>query len=281
MNLPPPPPPPTCPRHPQREAFRACTRCGRAWCNDCLVQASVGSQCVECLKQSRPPAAERLRRWNATRSMPVTRALVALNVAVFLYLAVRDTGALAGGRITRAQYDLGLARQLVAQGDWWRMITSGFIHFGVIHLAFNMLALWNLGALLEPLLGTRRYLLLYSASLMTGAAGVLLLTTRFTITGGASGAIFGLFGAAAVALRQHGINPFRTNIGTVLLINLVLTFSIRGISIGGHLGGLAGGAICGLVLTSPRWKQVPVALEWAVPLGLIALSFVVGIAISG
>lgn len=281
MSLPPPPPPPTCPRHPGREAYRACTRCGRAWCNDCLVQADIGSQCIDCVKQARPPAAERLRRWNATRTTPVTRVLVALNVAVFLYMTIRDTGALGGTSITRAQFDLGLARQLVAQGDWWRMITSGFIHFGIMHLAFNMLALWSLGNMLEPLLGTRRFVLLYGASLMTGAAGVLLLTSQFTITGGASGAIFGLFGAAAVALRQHGINPFRTNIGTVLLINLVLTFSIRGISIGGHLGGLVGGAICGLVLAGPKWKRVPTAVEWAVPLGLIALSLAVGVAVSG
>jgi membrane associated rhomboid family serine protease len=281
MALPTPPPAPTCPRHPQREAWRACTRCNRVWCNECLVSASVGSQCVECVKAGRPPAAERIRRSVATKSFPATRVLLFTNVAVFVVMVIIDSRVLEGrlGGFDSPYFDLGLNRVYIADGQWWRLLTSGFIHFGLIHLAFNSLALWNLGQTLEPLIGSRKFTLLYFASMLAGSAGVLILGGG-GLTGGASGAIFGLFGATAVALKHQGINPFRTSIGTMLLINLALTFTISGISIGGHIGGLVGGAICGMVLTAPKWRKVPQAAMWGVPVAVMIVSVAISLVVS-
>jgi membrane associated rhomboid family serine protease len=282
VTLPTPPPAPTCPRHPTREAWRACTRCGRVWCNDCLISASVGSQCVDCVKAGQPPARERIRRSMATRLFPVTKAMVAINVAVFVVMVAFDSNVLNGriGGRDSAYVDLALNRLFIAEGEWWRLVTSGFIHFGIIHLGFNCYALWNVGQMIEPLIGSRRFILLYFGSLMAGSAGVLLLERSFGLTGGASGAVFGLFGAAAVAMRHQGINPFRTQLGMVLIINLVLTFGISGISIGGHLGGLVGGAICGAVLTAPKWRRIPEAATWGIPMLLIVVSVAISFAVS-
>lgn len=268
-----------CYRHPGREAHRRCTRCGRYACNECLVQAAVGSQCPDCLKAAQPPTTERIRQWNATRSFVVTKSLVGINVLVFLYMTVRDTAAASGSATTQTSLDLGLARYFIEQGELWRFVTSGFIHFGVIHLAFNMLALWNLGQLLEPITGRVEYALLYFAALLAGSAGVLILGGN-GITGGASGAVFGLFGAAAVALRQRGINPLQTSIGTVLILNLVLTFTISGISIGGHIGGLLGGALCGIVVFAPPNKRPPTWVVYATPIAVGIASVVIGIVVS-
>ncbi|MGD9704851.1 MAG: rhomboid family intramembrane serine protease [Acidimicrobiia bacterium] len=279
-SLPPPPPPPTCTRHPGREAGRACTRCGRPFCSECLAQATVGSQCVECRRDARPPTAERVRRWNATRKLLVTRALIVINVAFFVYLIIEDSGAAGGRSVTQGTFDLGLNRVFIANGEWWRLITAGFIHFGLIHIGFNMYALWNLGLMLEDAMGRARFGALYMAALLAGSAGVLVVGGN-GISGGASGAVFGLFGAAAVGLQQRGVNPLQTSIGTVLLLNLVLTFAIPGISIGGHLGGLIGGAICGFAMFAPPWKRVPSWLVWATPAAVIAGSVIISYAVSG
>ena len=155
----------------------------------------------------------------------------------------------------------------VADGAWWRLVTSGFLHYGPIHLLMNMYVLWTVGPTLERELGRARYLLVYLAALLGGAAGALLVSPT-SLTAGASGAIFGLFGAFAAGLQKRGINPFRTGIGTTLLINLGLTFALSSyISVGGHLGGLVAGAICGWFLLgfpphrSPSWTYlVPVAV---------------------
>jgi membrane associated rhomboid family serine protease len=243
------------------------------------VQASVGSHCVECVRASRPPAPERLRRWSASKTVPATKGLIATNVAVFLYLMFQDAASAGGGRVTQGTFDLGLNRVFIADGEWWRLVTAGFIHFGIIHLAFNMYALWNLGPLLERSVGAGRFLMLYMASLLAGSAGALIIGSD-GITGGASGAVFGLFGAAAIGMHQRGVNPLRTSIGTVLIINLVLTFAIPGISIGGHLGGLVGGALCGLVLFAPPWRQVPKWAGYAAPAAVMVLSVAVSIVVS-
>ena len=178
MALPQPPTPTTttCFRHPGREAWRRCTRCGRAACAECLVQAQVGSHCVECAKQSRPDVRTRARYWNARQPTLVTYALMAINLGVFAWLAFQDPDSLTGTReITEGQFDLGLAEPLLDRGEWYRLVTSGFLHFGIIHIAFNMLLLYQLGQLLEPAIGRIRFALLYFAALLGGSAGALLL----------------------------------------------------------------------------------------------------------
>ncbi|NBU16029.1 MAG: rhomboid family intramembrane serine protease [Actinobacteria bacterium] len=258
-----PPPLEHCVRHPHVPTGRHCTRCDRPACNDCLVAASVGSQCLDCVRASRPPRAERVRRWNATQPALATRVLVAANIAVFVWSGLGGAGAFGGGASSR-QVQLGLSEIFVANGEWWRIISAGFLHFGALHIAMNMLLLYQLGSLLEPVLGSGRFVLLYFAAMVGGSFGALLLSPD-ALTGGASGAVFGLMGAAAVALLHRGVNPMQTGIGTTLVLNLLITFAIPGISIGGHLGGVIVGAGVGYVMFDPSVNRQMPWVTWAAP----------------
>lgn len=267
-------PPPVvehCVRHPQVQTGRHCTRCDRPACNDCLVPAAVGSQCLDCVKAGRLPRSQRVRHWNATQPELVTRALVAVNVAVFLWVSTGRQVLTFGGSINKHELDLALSEVFVADGQWWRLITSGFLHFGFLHLGMNMFLLWQLGALLEPALDRTRFALLYFSSMLGGAAGALLLSPN-ALTGGASGAVFGLMAAATVGLSQRGVNPLRTGIGATLLINLLITFTIPNISVGGHLGGAAMGAAVGYAMLEPRWKRPAPWIGWVAPVAGIVVS---------
>jgi membrane associated rhomboid family serine protease len=239
------------------------------------VQANVGSHCLECAKATRPSVSTRAKYWHARQPTLVTYVLIGLNVAVFAYLGILDPETLAGRTIRPDQGPWVLNGPWVKDGDWQRIVSSGFLHFGIIHLAFNMLLLFQLGSLLERELGRVRFGLLYLASLLGGSAGVLLLSPN-ELTGGASGAVFGLLGAAFIGLRQRGVNVWSTGIGTVLVLNLFITFSSRGeISLGGHLGGLVAGGLAGWVTFAPPWKGVPRWAGLAAPLGVAALSLLV------
>ena len=229
---------------------------------------------------------------------PTTLTLIAVNVGVFLIGAARDGGGLGGNSITATQADLGVSKAIL-QGhilgldglpipahEWYRLATAGFVHFGIFHIAMNMLLLYQLGNLLERVIGSGRLLLLYVAGLFAGSLGVLVADTiagpnAGGITGGASGAVFGLMAAAAIGMHRRGINVFRTGIGTTLMLNLVLTFAINGVSVGGHLGGLAGGLLCGFVLFAPPWRPVPKWAGWAVPAAVIAVSLAASVLIVG
>jgi membrane associated rhomboid family serine protease len=286
--LPPPPPPATppasapgsaadthtCYRHTKRPAGRQCTRCGKYACAECLVQASIGSHCLDCAKASRPAAATRARHWNARQPTLVTSALIAVNLLVFVYGAIVDPKSISGN-LTTVHEDLALWRPFLEQRDeWYRLVTSGFLHYGIIHLGFNMYMLYLLGQMLEPALGRVRFLLLYFASLLGGSLGVLLLDDG--LAAGASGAVFGLLGAAFVGQWLHGANPLSTSIGSVLVMNLFITFAWRNqISVGGHVGGLVAGAICGAALLAPRHKGVPRWAGYAVP-ALVIVAATVG-----
>jgi membrane associated rhomboid family serine protease len=274
---------PTCPRHPDRVAGRRCTRCGRPACDACLVQASVGSHCVDCVKTARPDVRTRARFWSARQPILITTILIGINVAIFLavLLISRDPAALTGG-VTDVHLQLGLSRDVLAErivwqseegllvtepDGWYRLVTSGFLHFGIIHLAFNMYFLWVLGPMLEPALGRVQYLLLYLASLLGGSLGVVLIDDG-GISAGASGAVFGLLAAAFVGLWRRGVNPMTTGVGTALLLNLFITFAVSGISVGGHLGGAAAGAICGVVMLAPPYRRFPHWMSYATPIAV-------------
>ena len=143
--------------------------------------------------------------------------------------------AVGGGVVARNRQALewGLFGPAVAEGEWYRLVTSGFIHANALHLIMNMFVIWFVGRELEPLLGRLRFGLLYIAALLAGSAGALLMNPNaFTV--GASGAAFGLMGALAVGMRLRGIDIWRTGIGSILVINLLFTFAVPGISIGGH-----------------------------------------------
>lgn len=230
----------TCFHHTNRPTGRSCTRCGRPACPDCLRDAPVGSHCFECIRAARAPARQRLRSWNAAAGPVATKALIAINVVVFV-LASADA---------KLQTQLSLLGPAVANGDWYRLVSSGFVHYGLLHIGFNMLLLYQLGLLLEPALGRVRFLLLYFAALLAGSWGALLLSPT-VLSAGASGAVFGLFGAAAAGLRQRGVRVMQTGVGALLVINLILTFAVPGISIGAHVGGLVGGTVTGWFMLHP------------------------------
>lgn len=214
----------------------------------------------------------------------VTKVLIGVNVLVFLAgtaSAANPSVALQrGGGSLVADYGLLGGTEFMGQtfgvagGEWWRIITGGFLHGGIIHLGFNMLVLWLLGSQLERALGPVRFLTLYVASLLAGAFGVLLLNPT-AMTVGASGAIFGLLGAAVVLQRAAGINWWRSGLGTLLVINLLITFTVPGISVGGHIGGLLGGLLTGAAMVGVARRVPGVAASVAVGAGL-GVVFLVG-----
>ncbi|MGH9139240.1 MAG: rhomboid family intramembrane serine protease [Acidimicrobiales bacterium] len=235
----------TCYRHDDRRAGVRCQRCERPICPQCMVSAPVGFHCPECARSGRQRVytAASMRQVNPPY---LTYVLIAVNAAVFVAgLAERSSEAFAGQ--TGFIIDGGLFGPAVEAGEWWRIVTAGFLHAGLMHLAFNMFALYQLGLVLEPALGRLRFGVLYGASMLAGSFGVLLVSPD-QLTVGASGAVFGLLGGLVVAMRERGINPMQTSIGTILMLNLFITFAIPGISIGGHIGGLVGGMAAGWLL---------------------------------
>jgi membrane associated rhomboid family serine protease len=235
----------TCYRHPDRETGVSCSSCGRPICPDCMTSTPVGMRCPECARQ-KTTVSTGTGAFGRSTAAPATYVLIGLNVIAFLAEIAGGTGGFdASGSVVD---DFALRGNAVADGEWYRIVSGGFLHAGPVHLLFNMFALYVLGTLLEPALGTPRYVALYVASLLAGAFGALALTGAAESTVGASGAIFGLFGAAFLIARGRGLDSIAGEIGLLLLVNLALTFGIPGISIGGHLGGLAGGAICAAVI---------------------------------
>ena len=238
-----------CYRHPDRETRLSCSECGRPICTDCTTFAPVGLRCPE--HSGKAQGAARVTRTikRATyegHGALVTRILIGINVAVFL--AELAYGGNLYGMGNEIYYRGALYGPAVATGDWWRLLTAAFLHAGPFHLGMNMLALWWLGTGLETRIGRGRFLLLYVVSGLAGSAGALLLTPN-TPTVGASGAIFGILGAALVLERQ-GTPIFAGSVVGILVLNLAITFAFRSsISVGGHLGGLVGGALCILALS--------------------------------
>ncbi len=223
----------------------------------------------------------RAKDWNARQHVLVSRSLIVVNVLVFLWVVLGDVGAAGGfaGRLTSREVDLGLNRELLAvTHEWYRLVTAGFLHFGILHLGMNMFLLYQLGDMLERPLGRVRFGLLYTACLLGGSLGVLVIESDSRgLHGGASGAVFGLMAAATIGLYRRGVNVFQTGIGTLLVINLILTFTIPGISIGGHLGGAIMGAICGLAMLAPPWKRTAEWTTYAAPAVLSVIAVIASI----
>jgi membrane associated rhomboid family serine protease len=242
-----------CYRHPSRETRVSCSECGRPICTDCMVFAPVGIRCPEHAgaKASRPARATATTPRAVRRAShqlgfaPVTKLLIGVNVLVFLVNLAQ--GASLGQNSGNWFIKGCLFGPAVANGDWWRLITAAFLHGGLLHIAMNMLVLWFIGAPVEEAIGRWRFLVLYFVSGLAGSAGALLFNPT-EVTVGASGAIFGIAGAALVFERQ-GNYVLGGSALSFILINLVLSFAIPNVSIGGHIGGLVGGALCGLVLT--------------------------------
>jgi membrane associated rhomboid family serine protease len=248
----------TCYRHPDRVTGLSCSECGRPICTECMTMAPVGIRCPE--HSGKPQGMQRVTRGAKRASYEgvgakVTRALIGINVAV--YIAELATGGGVNG-VGSKIYEKGvlIASAIdssghlvgVAHGDWWRLITAAFLHYGPFHLLLNMLALYWFGTLLERRIGSGRFIALYLVSGLAGSAGALLLDPT-TPTVGASGAIFGILGAGLVLEQFQRDYVFGGQALGIIVLNLVFTFSIANISIGGHIGGLIGGALATLGLS--------------------------------
>jgi membrane associated rhomboid family serine protease len=249
----------TCYRHPSRETGVSCSSCDRPICTDCMIATNVGMRCPECAKQrTKVHTAASL---GASSDPRVTFAIIAINVVVFFGQVLGGGG---GARARGGQvYEQGLLfGPYVNDGEWWRLLTSGFLHADPLHLIFNMVGIYFLGQLLEPALGAVRFAALYLGSLLVGSFGVLLLSPEAS-TIGASGAVFGLLGGAFILMRQRGIDPMRSFIGPILLLNILFTFR-PGISIGAHLGGLLGGVLCAFIIGAAERSEPKQALRMGV-----------------
>ena len=243
-----------CYRHPDRETGVSCSECGRGICPDCMSFGPVGIRCPDHSGQRQGPAKviQGVQRRAARTPPVVTLTLIGLNVLV--YFAQLAQGAPLQANSGSIFVNGALFGPLVADGEWWRLISAAFLHYGPFHLFMNMLVLYLFGPPLESLLGPARFLLLYIASGLAGSAGALLMNPEVA-TVGASGAIYGLFGAMLVLERQ-GTYVFGGSVIPLLVINLVITFAFPGISIGGHLGGLIGGALAILALSRFGQRRV-------------------------
>jgi membrane associated rhomboid family serine protease len=263
----------TCYRHADRETGVSCSNCGRPICPDCMTATPVGMRCPECARQRTPVKTLRSMHANPT----VTYALIALNVIVYFGTAAGGASLSGGG----AFRDFALFGPDVADGEVWRLVTSGFLHYGIFHLLTNMYALYWLGQMLEPALGNVRFAVLYGVSLLAGSFGALLLSPG-SFTAGASGAVFGLLGAAIVMARSRGIDLMRTGLVPILVINLGITFLPgTNISIGGHLGGVIGGALVALAMEQAAQRRLPQLVGYVVS-GVVAVAAVAGaLAVAG
>ncbi len=213
-----------------------------------MHQASVGFHCPECVKGG----TQQVFRGAPTFDPIVTKVLIGVNVLVFLlgnWATSTDFG-LIGLGFVRGEGLVG-----VAEAEYYRLVTSGFLHASLFHLGFNMYALWILGPQLERVFERPRFVMLYAVSLLGGSTGVMILDPD-ALTVGASGAIFGLFGAIAVTQKSMGVSIWSSGLGPILGLNLLITFAVPQISVGGHLGGLvAGAAVGGLYIGMIRARQ--------------------------
>ncbi|HKH23426.1 MAG TPA: rhomboid family intramembrane serine protease [Solirubrobacterales bacterium] len=272
----------TCYRHPNRETGVSCSNCGRPICPECMTSTPVGMRCPECARQTTKVRVGQGAFSPTAGKMPATIALIAINVLVFVAeLAAGGSGGLSGGGTLID--DAALHGPSIANGDWWRVITGGFLHAGFLHLLFNMYVLWVAGSILEPGIGTPRFLGIYFVSLIAGSLGALLLDPN-AHTVGASGAIFGLMAAVIVVARGRGVEQVAQQFGIFVVLNLFLTFSISNISVGGHIGGLVGGFVAALlvILVERRMSGRPgFALELGGVVLMIAGTFAGALAVAG
>jgi membrane associated rhomboid family serine protease len=238
---------PTCYRHPDRQTYVRCTRCQRYICPECMRDAAVGHQCVACVNAGARTVREPRTHFGGRQrsgTPVVTYALIGANVLMF----VLQTASVDVAR------QLTLWSPAVADGQWYRLVTSAFLHYGVMHLLFNMWALYVVGPPLEMSLGRLRFTTLYALSALGGSVLVYLFSSLGAATAGASGAVFGLFGATFVVGKRLRLDV--RWVVALIVINLVITFVIPGISWQGHVGGLVTGALIGAAYVyAPRDRR--------------------------
>jgi membrane associated rhomboid family serine protease len=263
-----------CYRHPGRQSFVLCQRCGRTICAECQTQAAVGVICPECMREQRKSAprtrSATLTRLTGTDSPVVTYAIIAVSVAVWLLQLIPGLG------VTETIQYAGLY-SYPGFFEPWRMLTSVFAHHpgSILHIGLNMYTLWIFGPMLEGMLGRGRYIALYLLSGLAGSLGVLFLAEPNVGVVGASGAIFGLVGAFLVIQRRLGGNS--TQLLILVAINLAIGFVPGfGIAWQAHVGGLVGGAVLGMIYVQTRRREhqtLQTVLTVAFAALLVVLSF--------
>jgi len=266
----------TCYRHPGRETGVACSNCGRPICPDCMTTSPVGMRCPECARQT---TKVRTIRSTSRRGYEVTIALVAINVIVFI---AEGSGAysLTGSTSNSWLLNHGFlyAPLIRYTHDYWRLATSGFLHLNLLHIASNMYVLYWVGRLLEPAIGRPRFIAIYFTGLLAGSLGVFIVSP-LNETVGASGAIFGLMGAAFAEAHRRGADQVRNQLVLLIVVNLVITLSVPGISIGAHLGGLIGGGLATLGFQQGDRVRSP-ALGYAICLAIAVIAVVGAIVVA-
>lgn len=261
------PAPLTCYRHPNRQTGVSCPECGRGLCPDCMVYTPVGIKCAEHAGVATGPAkvASSARRFGVEGTGALlTKILIGVNVAVYVLLLAAGGGTLnsPGGELFVDGALIGFNVNPftgdpigVAEGEWWRLVTSMFMHASLIHLGMNMLFLWWIAAPVEEAIGRWRFALIYLAGGLGGAAGALVFgkyglfdSSLGTPTVGASGALYGILGAALVFERQRHYVLGGGALG-IIVLNLVLSLTLSNVSVGGHVGGLVAGALAAVALS--------------------------------
>jgi len=289
-----------CYRHPNRETGLSCSECGRPICYECMTPAPVGLRCPEHsgkpqgIRKVTAPAQRAVTGVGSRRVNAVTMALIGINVAVyvlelasggavsgtgnwlFTHGALVVNGATAGNEIGTLPAHAtapGFHSIGVAHGEWWRIVTAAFLHYGPLHLAMNMYSLFYAGTLLEQVIGRWRFALLYLCSGIAGSAGAILWSPN-GVTVGASGAIFGVLGALFVLERERHISTGGQVAGLIVL-NLVFTFALASfISVGGHVGGLVSGiALMWLLLQFRRSAPASIASAAGVVVASVVIAY--------
>jgi len=268
----------TCYRHPSRETGVSCSSCGRPICPDCMTPTSVGMRCPECARER-----TKVKTVRSRPSAPVvTQALIAINVAVFI--GETATGTPLGGAGSGNPGTLFLKGALFGPAihvahQYYRLVTAGFLHDGLLHILFNMLFLYFMGQMLEPAIGRVNFTVVYFVSLLAGSFGALLFTPE-GLTIGASAACFGVLGALIVVAYYRGISIWQSGLGFTLVINIIFSLSVSGISVGGHFGGVIAGAICGwlIVQLGERRRMPAAALAGCAVVGLASVLGAIAVA---
>jgi membrane associated rhomboid family serine protease len=271
-----------CYRHPARETGVSCSSCGRPICPECMTPTPVGMRCPECARER--TKVRTMPRRGRSAALTVTQVLVAINVLVFI--AETATGTPLGGVSSGAFGTLYVKGALVGPyyitdlHQYYRLLTAGFLHDGILHIAFNMWFLFVMGPMLENAIGRLNFAFVYFASLLAGSFGALLFAPAIPSVG-ASGALFGILGALIVVAYYRRISIWQSGLALILIINIVFSLTLADISIGAHLGGLVGGAICGwlIVQLDERRNLKAMALAGCALVGVA--SVIAAIAVAG
>jgi membrane associated rhomboid family serine protease len=289
-----------CYRHPMRETGVSCSNCGRPICHECMIPAPVGFRCPECVREQQTPGsrarvvtrAQTRSRWSAggvagSGGLSATKVLVAINVVMFVIELATGASGMMGGGSSQTLVNLGAlySPYVLLRHEYWRMFTCLFLHDGLLHIAFNMWALWVIGGFVEAALGRAKFLVVYFVSGFAGSVLVLVAAPVNTLVVGASGAIFGIVGALAVhAFLNRGRDlQSRALLGNVvflLVINLVFSFTAGFVSWQAHVGGLVVGGLTTFVLMrggrrDPRgsFDAVDIAATVAIVAVLVAITW--------